>query len=272
MAGRVRRRRRAEGHDSRAAQGARRRPAGAARSSRRRIAAATASSRRSAGDAAPGHVAEAPAASPARRRSRRPARPRVSYAHSGSVNIAYQVVGSGPIDLVFVMGWVSHLEYFWNEPLVRAVPRAARVDVAADPVRQARHRAVGSGAGQPAADARTAAGRCARGDGGGRLGARGAARRVRGRTAVQPVRGHVSGEDRGAGHDRQLRAADARRGLSVGTDARGARRVLRDDRRRVGRSGRHRGARPRRGPPIRRFASGGRRTCAWARAPAPPSR
>lgn len=44
------------------------------------------------------------------------ATPRVSYARSGSVNIAYQVVGSGPIDLVFVMGWVSHLEYFWNEP------------------------------------------------------------------------------------------------------------------------------------------------------------
>jgi pimeloyl-ACP methyl ester carboxylesterase/DNA-binding winged helix-turn-helix (wHTH) protein len=42
--------------------------------------------------------------------------PRVSYAHSGSVNIAYQVIGSGPIDLVFVMGWVSHLECFWSEP------------------------------------------------------------------------------------------------------------------------------------------------------------
>jgi pimeloyl-ACP methyl ester carboxylesterase/DNA-binding winged helix-turn-helix (wHTH) protein len=41
---------------------------------------------------------------------------RTCYARSGSVNIAYQVVGSGPIDLVFVMGWVSHLEYFWNEP------------------------------------------------------------------------------------------------------------------------------------------------------------
>ncbi|MGH8639737.1 MAG: alpha/beta fold hydrolase, partial [Burkholderiales bacterium] len=41
---------------------------------------------------------------------------RVHYARSGTVNIAYQVVGSGPIDLVFVMGWVSHLEYFWNEP------------------------------------------------------------------------------------------------------------------------------------------------------------
>jgi len=41
---------------------------------------------------------------------------RVSYARSGNVNIAYQVVGSGPVDLVFVMGWVSHLEYFWSEP------------------------------------------------------------------------------------------------------------------------------------------------------------
>jgi pimeloyl-ACP methyl ester carboxylesterase len=44
------------------------------------------------------------------------AAPRVSYARSGNVNIAYQVVGSGPIDVVFVMGWVSHLEYFWSEP------------------------------------------------------------------------------------------------------------------------------------------------------------
>jgi pimeloyl-ACP methyl ester carboxylesterase len=42
--------------------------------------------------------------------------PRVHYAHSGSVNIAYQIVGSGETDLIFVMGWVSHLEYFWNEP------------------------------------------------------------------------------------------------------------------------------------------------------------
>ena len=40
----------------------------------------------------------------------------VRYARSGDVNIAYQVVGRGPIDLVFVMGWVSHLEYYWREP------------------------------------------------------------------------------------------------------------------------------------------------------------
>jgi pimeloyl-ACP methyl ester carboxylesterase/DNA-binding winged helix-turn-helix (wHTH) protein len=40
----------------------------------------------------------------------------VHYARSGDVNIAYQTCGDGPIDLVFVMGWVSHLEYFWREP------------------------------------------------------------------------------------------------------------------------------------------------------------
>jgi pimeloyl-ACP methyl ester carboxylesterase/DNA-binding winged helix-turn-helix (wHTH) protein len=42
--------------------------------------------------------------------------PETMYAKSGNVNIAYQVVGDAPLDLVFVMGWVSHLEYFWKEP------------------------------------------------------------------------------------------------------------------------------------------------------------
>ena len=42
--------------------------------------------------------------------------PKTHYARSGAVNIAYQVLGNGPVDLVFVMGWVSHLEYFWTEP------------------------------------------------------------------------------------------------------------------------------------------------------------
>ena len=42
--------------------------------------------------------------------------PPTHYARSGDVNIAYQVLGDGPLDLVFVMGWVSHLEYFWTEP------------------------------------------------------------------------------------------------------------------------------------------------------------
>jgi pimeloyl-ACP methyl ester carboxylesterase len=45
-----------------------------------------------------------------------PEGPTTRYARSGNDNIAYQVLGEGPIDLVFVMGWVSHLEYFWTEP------------------------------------------------------------------------------------------------------------------------------------------------------------
>lgn len=39
------------------------------------------------------------------------------YARSGDLNIAYQVVGDGPLDLVFVPGFVSHLEFQWEEPM-----------------------------------------------------------------------------------------------------------------------------------------------------------
>jgi pimeloyl-ACP methyl ester carboxylesterase/DNA-binding CsgD family transcriptional regulator len=42
------------------------------------------------------------------------------YARSGDVNIAYQVVGEGPIDLVLVLGWVSHLAYVWELPALSA--------------------------------------------------------------------------------------------------------------------------------------------------------
>jgi len=39
----------------------------------------------------------------------------IQYARSGGVNIAYQVVGDGPLDLVLVPGFVSHLEEDWTE-------------------------------------------------------------------------------------------------------------------------------------------------------------
>jgi pimeloyl-ACP methyl ester carboxylesterase/DNA-binding winged helix-turn-helix (wHTH) protein/class 3 adenylate cyclase len=42
--------------------------------------------------------------------------PETRYVQNGDVNIAYQVVGDGDLDIVFVMGWVSHLEYFWKHP------------------------------------------------------------------------------------------------------------------------------------------------------------
>jgi pimeloyl-ACP methyl ester carboxylesterase/DNA-binding CsgD family transcriptional regulator len=48
------------------------------------------------------------------------------YAKCGDVNLAYQVIGDGPIDLVYVPGWVSHLEYAWEEPgLARFLKRLA---------------------------------------------------------------------------------------------------------------------------------------------------
>jgi pimeloyl-ACP methyl ester carboxylesterase len=40
----------------------------------------------------------------------------VQYTKSGDVHIAYQVTGDGPFDLVFVPGFVSHLELAWRMP------------------------------------------------------------------------------------------------------------------------------------------------------------
>jgi len=42
--------------------------------------------------------------------------PDTQYAKSGDVNIAYQVTGEGPFDLVFVPGYVTHLELHWAIP------------------------------------------------------------------------------------------------------------------------------------------------------------
>jgi pimeloyl-ACP methyl ester carboxylesterase len=43
-------------------------------------------------------------------------RPETKYARSGEVHIAYQVVGDGPLDLVLVPGWISHIEHQWEDP------------------------------------------------------------------------------------------------------------------------------------------------------------
>ena len=43
--------------------------------------------------------------------------PETKYAKSGEVYIAYQVLGDGPLDLVYVPGWISHVEYGWEHPL-----------------------------------------------------------------------------------------------------------------------------------------------------------
>ena len=40
--------------------------------------------------------------------------PETHYAWNGEVSLAYQVYGDGPIDVVLVPGWVSHLEVAWE--------------------------------------------------------------------------------------------------------------------------------------------------------------
>ncbi len=42
--------------------------------------------------------------------------PRIRYAQSGDVSIAYTEIGSGPTDLIFVHGFVGNLEIEWREP------------------------------------------------------------------------------------------------------------------------------------------------------------
>ena len=52
--------------------------------------------------------------------------PKTEYARSGDLHIAYQVVGKGPLDLVYVPGWVSHIDLAWEEPtLARFLNRLA---------------------------------------------------------------------------------------------------------------------------------------------------
>jgi pimeloyl-ACP methyl ester carboxylesterase len=42
--------------------------------------------------------------------------PETRYAKSGDVNIAYQVTGDGAFDLVYVPGFVTHIEIAWRLP------------------------------------------------------------------------------------------------------------------------------------------------------------
>ena len=53
--------------------------------------------------------------------------PETHYAKSGDVSIAYQVMGSGPFDLVWVQGFVSNVELAWQQPTLAAfIRRLAR--------------------------------------------------------------------------------------------------------------------------------------------------
>ena len=45
--------------------------------------------------------------------------PQTHYAKGPEGDIAYQVVGDGPMDLVVVPGWFSHIDLQWDNPLWR---------------------------------------------------------------------------------------------------------------------------------------------------------
>ncbi len=45
--------------------------------------------------------------------------PATRYARSDDVEIAYQVVGEGPLDLLFLPGWISQVEQLWELPALR---------------------------------------------------------------------------------------------------------------------------------------------------------
>jgi pimeloyl-ACP methyl ester carboxylesterase len=49
--------------------------------------------------------------------------PKTSYTKSGDVNVAYQVLGEGPPDLVYVWGWLSHLDFQWTDPTIASFLR-----------------------------------------------------------------------------------------------------------------------------------------------------
>jgi pimeloyl-ACP methyl ester carboxylesterase len=42
--------------------------------------------------------------------------PETRYANSGDIHIAYQITGSGPLDLIFVPGFASNLDSVWEDP------------------------------------------------------------------------------------------------------------------------------------------------------------
>lgn len=43
-------------------------------------------------------------------------KPRTQYAQSGHINIAYQVIGEGSMNIVYIPGWVSNIDMMWYNP------------------------------------------------------------------------------------------------------------------------------------------------------------
>ncbi|MDX8516897.1 alpha/beta fold hydrolase [Mesorhizobium dulcispinae] len=64
----------------------------------------------------PAAITEPPPGSQAKADGGESMRPQTHYVKSAGTNIAYQVTGDGPIDLLYVQGWVSNLDVAWDSP------------------------------------------------------------------------------------------------------------------------------------------------------------
>ena len=126
--------------------------------------------------------------------------PETQYAKSGDVHIAYQVFGEGEYDLVYVAGFLSHVELFWETAGVRALLRAARIVLSRVILFDKR----GMGLSDPVIDVPTLEERVddvLRGDGRRRFGAGCPLRHLRGRAARVADRGTLSRAGDEARHD-----------------------------------------------------------------------
>lgn len=47
-------------------------------------------------------------------------KPKTNYTKSGKFNIAFQVHGDGPVDIIYIPGWVSNIDMMWSEPRLAA--------------------------------------------------------------------------------------------------------------------------------------------------------
>lgn len=43
-------------------------------------------------------------------------KPKTRFTRAGNVAIAYQVIGEGPVDLVYISGWLSNIDVVWEHP------------------------------------------------------------------------------------------------------------------------------------------------------------
>jgi hypothetical protein len=69
--------------------------------------------------------------------------PETRYAKSVDTYIAYQVMGDGPVELVFVPGFMTHLDMQLEQPLYASLMARLASFLSVDQVRQERNGPIG---------------------------------------------------------------------------------------------------------------------------------